>query len=156
DVKAGGLGDFQAQLPKAEGPVGERAAGDPKRDQRHLPAALPAPAQVGPREEGHRRPGRTQPVAVVKVVGVRHVEIDRLLDEPEPEHTDVEINVALRIGGDGGLRGGNPARPRGRPPPSPPRTPFFGAPRGPRGGGAYPPRPPAPPPPPPRTPGLDL
>src|SRR5262249_55484631 len=102
DVRASGLGAFDAELAKAARPVGQRPAGNPKRDHRHPPAALRAAGQMGPGEERHRRPRRTQPVAVVKVICIGHVEVDGLLHEPEAEHTDVEIHVALRAAGDGG------------------------------------------------------
>jgi len=41
-------------------------------------------------------------VSVVQVVGIRGVEVDRLLDHPQPEHMGVEVHVALRVGGDRG------------------------------------------------------
>ena len=41
-------------------------------------------------------------VSVVQVVGIRGVEVDRLLDHLQPEHMGVEVHVALRIGGDRG------------------------------------------------------
>ena len=38
----------------------------------------------------------------VEMIGVRRVEVDRLLDQAEPERPGVEIHIGLRIGGDGG------------------------------------------------------
>ena len=39
-------------------------------------------------------------VTVVEVIGARVVEVDGLLDEPEPQHARVEVHVAARVAGD--------------------------------------------------------
>src|SRR5207248_10300673 len=53
-------------------------------------------------EEGHGGARRAQVVGEVEVVGVRDVEVDRLLDEAEAEYVDVEVDVLLHVAGDAG------------------------------------------------------
>src|SRR6059036_369798 len=53
-----------------------------------------------PAEEGHRRAGRTHIVGKVEVVRIRHVLVDALLDEPEAQHANVEVDVLLDVAGD--------------------------------------------------------
>jgi hypothetical protein len=50
-------------------------------------------------QDGARGPGL---VAVVQVVRVRRVVVHRLLDQPQPQHTGVEVHVDRGVGGDGG------------------------------------------------------
>ena len=50
--------------------------------------------RVGELEEGQDRAGRAPLVAVIQVVDVRGVEVDRLLDQPQPEHARVEVDIA--------------------------------------------------------------
>ena len=45
-------------------------------------------------------PGAPALGAVVQVIEVGRVEVDGLLDHPQPEHSHVEIHVALGIRGD--------------------------------------------------------
>ena len=66
----------------------------------------PAPAEprvgVGPGEEGEDGAGRAGVVAEVEVVGAGVVEVDGALDEAEAEAFGVEVEIGLRVGGDGG------------------------------------------------------
>jgi len=41
-------------------------------------------------------------VSVVEMVCARVVKIDREFDEPQPQQPDIEIDVRLRMAGDGG------------------------------------------------------
>ena len=41
-------------------------------------------------------------ITIVKMVSARIVEVDRALDQPQPEQVGVEVQVTLRIAGDGG------------------------------------------------------
>jgi hypothetical protein len=41
-------------------------------------------------------------VSVVEVVRSRIIEVDGALDEVEPEHGDVEVDVGLRVAGESG------------------------------------------------------
>src|SRR3954454_17669817 len=66
------------------------------------PRALLALRHATPREEGQKRRRATLLIAVVEVVGVRGVEVDGLLDQSQPEHLGVEVDVALRLGCDRG------------------------------------------------------
>src|SRR4028119_389780 len=70
------------------------------------PAPSPSAGREGPgaadvREEGEDGAGRARAVAVVEVVGAGVVEVDRALHQPQAERAGVEIQVALRVGGDG-------------------------------------------------------
>ena len=47
-------------------------------------------------------PGAALLVRVEEVVDARLVLVDRLLDHPQPERAGVEVDVALRLGGDRG------------------------------------------------------
>ena len=65
---------------------------------------MPAPG-VPARSAGNSKkvmmlPGCAALVAVVEVVEVGRVEVDRLLDHPQPEHPHVEVDVALGVRGD--------------------------------------------------------
>ena len=84
-------------VPPAEG--GLRHA---ERGRRGHPRALPALRHARPREEGQQAGRAALLVAVVQVVGVRGVEVDRLLDQPQPQRAGVEVDVRLRVGGDRG------------------------------------------------------
>jgi flavin-binding protein dodecin len=57
---------------------------------------------VLPGEEGEDAAWAAGLVAVVEVIGARIVEVDGALDEAQAEHTRVEVEVALRLAGDGG------------------------------------------------------
>ncbi len=64
----------------------------------------PRPAGRHPREleERQDRAGRAALIAVVEVVDVGRIEVDGLLDETQPQHARVEVDVRLRVGGDAG------------------------------------------------------
>ena len=55
-----------------------------------------------PGKECQDRPRRASRIAKVKVVRARIIEIDRALDQTQPEQSDIKIQVVLRIVGDGG------------------------------------------------------
>ena len=57
---------------------------------------------MAPREKGENRAGITLAVAEVEVISAGVVEVDGLLHQPQPKNAGVEIDVLLRIGGDGG------------------------------------------------------
>src|SRR5437868_12315328 len=62
-----------------------------------------APAvRARPGEECHDAPRRADLVAVVQMVGLRIVEVDGALDEPQSEQSGIEVDVPLRIAGDRG------------------------------------------------------
>src|SRR5437867_4990514 len=60
-------------------------------------AAAPRPRVLEERDVGARRAAL---VRIEEVVNGRIVLVDRLLDETQPEHTPVEVDVARRIAGD--------------------------------------------------------
>src|SRR6266849_3930134 len=55
-----------------------------------------------PGEECQDRPWRPSRIAKVEMISARIIEIDGALDQPQPEQSDIKIEVALRITGDGG------------------------------------------------------
>ena len=68
---------------------------------RCLAGAVPALVRAEVGEEGEDGAGRAGAVAVVEMVGAGIVEIDRALHEAQAERAGVEVEVALRVGGDG-------------------------------------------------------
>jgi hypothetical protein len=86
----------QAPLPlKQPVAVGDRqrevvGAADPRMPRR----------RARPLEEGDDRAGCADLVAEVEVVAAGVVEVDRLLDEAQPEHARVEVDRALRVRAD--------------------------------------------------------
>ena len=83
-------------------PERRRVLGDRERRRRGEAGADLAARHAVPGEERQQagRPARL--VAVVEVVGVRRVEVHRLLDQPQAEHRGVEVDVPLRVAGDRG------------------------------------------------------
>src|SRR3954464_13906493 len=70
--------------------------------------------ELEPRED---RTWRARLVAEVEVVRLGLIEVDRLLDEPQPQHIGVELDVPLSVAGDHGdvvkaleVHGGAPVR----------------------------------------------
>ena len=55
-----------------------------------------------PGKEGQDRAGLALLVAIIKVIGAGIVEIDGLLDQPQPEHAGEEIEIAVGAARDGG------------------------------------------------------
>jgi hypothetical protein len=55
-----------------------------------------------PRKECQDRPRRSARIALVEMVSTGIIEIDRAFDQTQPEQSDIEIEVVLRIAGDGG------------------------------------------------------
>src|SRR5207249_6007627 len=93
------VGDGHAVRGEARAPFGERSGRNRKRCYRHLTRALGSHADA-PALVRKRRPdgaGRAALVAVVEVVGVVVVEVDRLLDEPQSQSTYAEIEVVLCV-----------------------------------------------------------
>jgi len=68
----------------------------------HHPRACPTRAGALVLEERQVGARVTVLVRVEQVVDGRVVLVDRLLDEPQPEQADVEVDVALRVAGDAG------------------------------------------------------
>ena len=61
-------------------------------------ADAPVPLRrARPLEEGDGGAWRAALVAEVEMVAARIVEVDRLLDQPQPQHARVEIDRALRV-----------------------------------------------------------
>jgi hypothetical protein len=92
-----------ALVAQARRPEGERVGGGhAPLDGVDHPRAGVARRCAGELEEGQDRAGRAALVAEVQVVDVGLVEVDRLLDEAQPEQARVEVDVAWSVAGDGG------------------------------------------------------
>src|SRR5438132_13852854 len=59
-------------------------------------------ACTGPGKECQDRSRRPSCIAKVEMISARVIEIDRALDQTQPKQSDVQIQVALRVAGDGG------------------------------------------------------
>src|SRR5215207_45908 len=81
-------------------PEAERARQHRERRHGDLAGTLAAWLGTKPREEGHDAAWRADLVAVVQMVGLRVVEVDGALHEPQPEQASEEVDVALRVAGD--------------------------------------------------------
>ena len=84
-------------FPEVDGLVGADAEDDPVH---HSGAGAPA-AGVRVLEEGQVAPGASLLVGVEEVVDGRVVLVHGLLDEPQAEDADVEVDVSRRVAGDG-------------------------------------------------------
>src|SRR5262249_450509 len=82
-------------------PEAKRLGRDPECGLLREADAGPSGRRILPRKEGLDGAGMTDVVAVIKMVGAGVVEIHRLLDEAQPEHAGVEIEVAVRFPGNG-------------------------------------------------------
>ena len=76
--------------------------GDAEDDAMHHAAAGPPRARVWVLKEGEVAAGAPLLVSVEEVVDGRIVLVDRLLDEPQAEDADVEVDVARRVARDAG------------------------------------------------------
>jgi hypothetical protein len=83
-------------------PEAGRRRGGGERRHRRLPRAGAAAPRPGPGKEREQAPGRSVLVAEIEMIGLRIVEVDGALDQPEAQDAGVEIEVALRIAGDRG------------------------------------------------------
>src|SRR6202035_3891210 len=83
-------------------PAAETAFRHAEGDPRRLAGAAAAELGVRPGEEGEEGPRAPRLVAVVEVVAAGVVEVDRLLDQAQPEDAGVEVDVLLRVASDGG------------------------------------------------------
>ena len=91
--------DSEPAVGKPVAPERQRSGGDRERGDRNLAGAL-LPDGHAVVLVGKCRPERARAaaaVAVVEVVDVVVVEVDRLLDEPQTERADAEIEIILRV-----------------------------------------------------------
>ena len=91
---------FNAGLDEPLRPVADRAQGHAERSLLGLANADPAGRDMLPGKERQDRAGPARLVPIVEVVGARIVEVHGLLDQPQPEHAGVEVEVAARRSGD--------------------------------------------------------
>ncbi len=88
---------------QSAGPEVERVlGGDAELDGVDHAGSGPARPGAGELEPGQDRPGGALLIAEVQVVGIRGVEIDRLLDQAQAEDVGVEVDVAAGVAGDHG------------------------------------------------------
>jgi hypothetical protein len=85
----------QAFHPKRQGALGYREG-----CLCYLAVSLAAALSAGPREERQNSAGPAMSIAIVEVIGFRIVEINRYLDQAQPQHAAIKIDVLLRIAGD--------------------------------------------------------
>ena len=100
-VAAAHVAHHHAHAAQAVAPPTQRAGRHRQRRRRHLAGTAAAAARQGPGKEGEDAPRPAGGVAEVEVVGPGIVEVHRPLDQPQPQRPGVEVDVALRIGGDG-------------------------------------------------------
>jgi len=62
-----------------------------------LPDAFAPPTNARKREKRHDGTRGTGLIAVVKMIHLRRIEIDRFLDQSQTQNARVEIHIALRI-----------------------------------------------------------
>ena len=92
-----------SDAPAAEvlSPVIQCSFGDGERYPYRLSTAPAAPGGAGPGKEGENRAGPSQFISIVEMVGIWIVEVDGELHQPQAQQTGVEIDILLRIAGDG-------------------------------------------------------
>src|SRR5258705_9302309 len=83
---------------KARLPIGDRLRGDRKTCRDHLSGSTRAALRARPRKEGDNRSRSADPIAEVKVVAARIIEVDSALDQAQSKHLRVKVHIALRIG----------------------------------------------------------
>jgi hypothetical protein len=88
-----------AQRLEAFMPPAQRGSRNAERCRRRHPGTLAALRNTRPGKEGQQTRGAALLISVIQVIGVRGVEVDRLLDQAEPERSGVEVHVGLRVGG---------------------------------------------------------
>ncbi len=81
---------------------GQAAGGRSESDLDREAHAEPGGRHIGPREKSQIGAGRTLLVGVEEMIGVRHVLVDRFLDQAQAQHADVKVEVFLRVTGDRG------------------------------------------------------
>jgi hypothetical protein len=91
-----------ALLEQAVRPITDRAFRDAKARLLRLADSKPAGRNTLPREERQNRPGLSDLVAIIEVISTWIVKIDGLFDKSEPEHADIEIEIAAGETGDRG------------------------------------------------------
>ena len=112
-VQALGVGEAERRrraasraAPRPPGAPPRSRARPSKRTRQRTRCTIPAPARPGVASRNSKKvisePGRAGVVAVVEVVDVGRVEVDGLLDHPQPEHARVPVDVAPGIAGDRG------------------------------------------------------
>src|SRR4051812_34750685 len=92
---------LHAMRDEALEPVTDRRGSNGQRRHTHLANAGAAALSTRPRKEGEDATRRPFAITIVEVIGARVVEVDRLLHQPHPEGASVEVDVLLRISGDG-------------------------------------------------------
>src|SRR5487761_1853253 len=83
-------------------PIVLRGFGDAERSHLHLSHARAASAGHRPGEEGENAPWRSKFVAKIEVIRTRIVEVYGSLDQPQPQHFGVKVQITLRVRGDRG------------------------------------------------------
>ena len=98
----GTAGELDALLDEALLPEVDGVCRDAEGGVRDFADARGAVADARPGEESEDGAGGAEVVAEIEVVGAGVVKVDGALDEAEAEDLGVEVEICLRVGGDGG------------------------------------------------------
>src|SRR5262249_22443790 len=82
-------------------PVADRGLGNAEAGGGGEPHTTSPGGRVFPWKEGQDRPGCADLIAVVKMIGARIIEVDRLFHEAEAQHARVELEIVGRLAGYG-------------------------------------------------------
>jgi hypothetical protein len=83
-------------------PIASRTCRNRKGDRADFTGAMHTAAGARPREECEDRPRCANRIAEIKVVTARIIEIDSAFNESQPEQSDIEVEIALRVAGNRG------------------------------------------------------
>ena len=78
-------------------PVPQRRRGDRERHGARLPGAFPSVLSSRPGEKREVGAGAPDGVSIEEVIGARIVLIHRAFNQPEAQHTHIEVHVLLRV-----------------------------------------------------------
>ena len=70
--------------------------------RRDLTRAMRTPWQARPRKKGQDRARCAGLITIVKMIGARVIEIDRLFYQAQPQYLSIKIQVGFGVTGDGG------------------------------------------------------
>ena len=91
-----------AMLGETLGPILHGAPRHSERGVSQLSGTVTTLSSARPRKEREDSAGMPDAIAVIQVVSCRIVEVDGEFDEPESDEARIEIDVDLRLAGDGG------------------------------------------------------
>ncbi len=78
-------------------PIADRTGRDGVCRGFNLTGAAPSPPRSSPGKERQQSPRRAARITEIEMIRARVIEVDRSLDEPQPQHAAIEVQVVLRI-----------------------------------------------------------